>query len=78
MSPNAKAQVRGRTDRTAGFRLGRRTSEADEAQLVLEREKQYAPEEVVTMRRMARLMENGAARLRPWFGDPAPTTDLFR
>jgi LmbE family N-acetylglucosaminyl deacetylase len=39
---------------------------------------QYTPEEAATMSRMARLMENGAVRLRPWFGDPAPATDLFR
>jgi len=39
---------------------------------------QYTPQELVTMSRMARTMEAGAVRLRPWFVDPGPVTDLFK
>jgi LmbE family N-acetylglucosaminyl deacetylase len=38
---------------------------------------QYTPEELVTMTRLTRTLEDGAVRLRPWFGDPRAATDLF-
>lgn len=38
---------------------------------------QYTPEEVAGMLRMARVLEDGAVRLRPWFVDPGPVTELF-
>jgi LmbE family N-acetylglucosaminyl deacetylase len=39
---------------------------------------QYTAEETAAMLRMARTMEDGAVRLRPWFVDPGPVTDLFK
>lgn len=39
---------------------------------------QYTPEEVAGMSRMARTMEEGAVRLRPWFVDPGAVTDVFK
>jgi LmbE family N-acetylglucosaminyl deacetylase len=39
---------------------------------------QYTPEETAGMLRMTRLLEDGAVRLRPWFVDPGPVTDLFK
>ncbi len=38
---------------------------------------QYTPEELITMTRLTRTLENGAVRLRPWFGAPGSVTDLF-
>jgi LmbE family N-acetylglucosaminyl deacetylase len=38
---------------------------------------QYTPEELVTMTRLTRTLEDGAVRLRPWFGEPRAATDLF-
>ena len=38
---------------------------------------QYTPEELVTMTRLTRTLEDGAVRLRPWFGAPGSATDLF-
>lgn len=40
-------------------------------------ESQYTPEEMARMSGMTRAAENGAVRLRPWFVDPGPLTDLF-
>ena len=39
---------------------------------------QYTPEEMAAMLRMARSVEDGAVRLRPWFGGSDLVTDLFR
>jgi LmbE family N-acetylglucosaminyl deacetylase len=39
---------------------------------------QYTAEEVAGMLRMTRSIEDGAVRLRPWFGDSSPVTDLFK
>ena len=39
---------------------------------------QYTPEETAAMLRMARSVEDGAVRLRPWFGGSGPVTDLFK
>jgi LmbE family N-acetylglucosaminyl deacetylase len=38
---------------------------------------QYTPQELVEMSRMARQLEHGTVRLRPWFVDPGAITDLF-
>ena len=38
---------------------------------------QYTPEEMATMLRLARSVEDGAVRLRPWFGESSAVTDLF-
>ena len=38
---------------------------------------QYTPEEVAMMTRLTRTLEDGAVRLRPWFGQAGSTTDLF-
>lgn len=38
---------------------------------------QYTPEELARMAHMARTLEDGAVRLRPWFVDPGTVTDLF-
>jgi LmbE family N-acetylglucosaminyl deacetylase len=38
---------------------------------------QYTPQEMATMSRMARILGNGAVRLRPWFVDPGVMTELF-
>jgi LmbE family N-acetylglucosaminyl deacetylase len=38
---------------------------------------QYTPEELATMTRLTRSLEDGAVRLRPWFGTPGSATDLF-
>jgi LmbE family N-acetylglucosaminyl deacetylase len=38
---------------------------------------QYSPEQAARMSGMARLFEDGAVHLRPWFVDPGPVTDLF-
>jgi LmbE family N-acetylglucosaminyl deacetylase len=39
---------------------------------------QYTPEETAAMLRLARSVEDGAVRLRPWFGGSDPVTDLFK
>jgi LmbE family N-acetylglucosaminyl deacetylase len=39
---------------------------------------QYTPEELARMTGLARLMEDGAVRLRPWFVDPGPVSDVFQ
>jgi LmbE family N-acetylglucosaminyl deacetylase len=39
---------------------------------------QYTPEERAALLGMARQAEGGAVALRPWFGDPGSSTDLFR
>lgn len=41
-------------------------------------ESQYTPEELAMMTRLARTMEDGAVRLRPWFGESSASTDLFK
>lgn len=38
---------------------------------------QYTPEEMLTMGRMTRLLEDGAVRLRPFFPEPGAVGDLF-
>jgi LmbE family N-acetylglucosaminyl deacetylase len=38
---------------------------------------QYTPQELADMSRMARALEHGTVRLRPWFVDPGTITDLF-
>jgi LmbE family N-acetylglucosaminyl deacetylase len=38
---------------------------------------QYTPEELAMMTRLTRTLEDGAVRLRPWFGVPGSATDLF-
>ena len=38
---------------------------------------QYTPEELVMMTRLTRTLEDGAVRLRPWFGAPGSATGLF-
>jgi LmbE family N-acetylglucosaminyl deacetylase len=38
---------------------------------------QYTPEEVAMMTRLTRTLEDGAVRLRPWFGQAGSTADLF-
>jgi LmbE family N-acetylglucosaminyl deacetylase len=38
---------------------------------------QYTPEELVMMTRLTRTLEDGAVRLRPWFGASGSATDLF-
>jgi len=40
-------------------------------------ESQYTPEEAALMNNLARHLENGSVRLRPWFVDPGRLTDLF-
>jgi LmbE family N-acetylglucosaminyl deacetylase len=40
-------------------------------------ESQYTPQELEMMVRLSRTMEDGAVRLRPWFGDSGPAADLF-
>jgi LmbE family N-acetylglucosaminyl deacetylase len=39
---------------------------------------QYTTEEVAGMLRMTRSLEDGAVRLRPWFGDSGSATDVFK
>jgi len=38
---------------------------------------QYTPEELARMSGMARVLEDGAVHLRPWFVETEPITDLF-
>jgi hypothetical protein len=39
---------------------------------------QYTPQELADMSGMARRLEQGFVRLRPWFIDPGQLTDLFQ
>lgn len=39
---------------------------------------QYTPEEMAMMTQMARTLEDGAVRLRPWFGEARSATDVFK
>jgi LmbE family N-acetylglucosaminyl deacetylase len=38
---------------------------------------QYTPEELLMMSRLTRTLEDGAVRLRPWFGVAGSATDVF-
>jgi hypothetical protein len=38
---------------------------------------QYTPEELAAMTRLTRTLEDGAVRLRPWFGEARTEIDLF-
>jgi len=55
---------------------GREDAEAARESLACHKS-QYTPEELARMSEMARLLEDGAVRLRPWFVDPGPVEDVF-
>jgi LmbE family N-acetylglucosaminyl deacetylase len=76
--PGAPAWVALSDDRYLPARIAYREEDARAAAESLACHKtQYTPQELAFMSRMARALEHGTVRLRPWFVDPGTITDLF-